>query len=385
MLQKIADFYEEEVDLAVAGLTALDRTRDDGVPRRRRRRLDHRDVPADLQAGRKHQLSTDRDRTETIPVPIVARGAPTPGDSLVQTPAQPPSDVGRRVVRLLLLRTLVITRRARLVAVVARPRRGACARRGVAAVLDHRRDLRLDDRVRRAAAPRTVTAQGRAADARDRPARDRRCSSTSPAAPRARTRSCSRCRSYRPARCSYRRGAAVVTAASAAAYIAIALLAWSRAIDLPLSAQVHPWEQSGLELGRTIAVNLAALIGVGALALIFGDQLQRGSEALATTRRAAADLLDAAPGHRALAELGADHDDARRHRADLQPGGGRHLAATGERTRESIDRRRVARLVEPARRRRVRAAPRRPRGRGEGPTPHDRRHGVAAARCPRRT
>ena len=89
----------------------------------------------------------------------------------------------------------------------------------------------------------------------------------------------------------YRRGAAVVTAASAAAYIAIALLAWLRAIDLPLSAQVHPWEQSGLELGRTIAVNLAALIGVGALALIFGDQLQRGSEALATTRRAAADLL----------------------------------------------------------------------------------------------
>ena len=52
MLQKIADFYEDEVDVAVAALTVADRADHDGVPRRRRRRPDHRDVPADLQAGR---------------------------------------------------------------------------------------------------------------------------------------------------------------------------------------------------------------------------------------------------------------------------------------------------------------------------------------------
>ena len=38
MLQKIADFYEEEVDVAVAALTSADRADHDGVPRRHRRR-----------------------------------------------------------------------------------------------------------------------------------------------------------------------------------------------------------------------------------------------------------------------------------------------------------------------------------------------------------
>src|SRR5262249_25014741 len=38
-------------------------------------------------------------------------------------------------------------------------------------------------------------------------------------------------------------------------------------------------------------INVAALIGVGALSFLFGDQLKRSAETLATTRRAAADLL----------------------------------------------------------------------------------------------
>ena len=42
---------------------------------------------------------------------------------------------------------------------------------------------------------------------------------------------------------------------------------------------------------RTLGINTAALIGVGALSYIFGDQLERGAETLATTRRAAAELL----------------------------------------------------------------------------------------------
>ena len=57
-----------------------------------------------------------------------------------------------------------------------------------------------------------------------------------------------------------------------------------------MSAQVRPWEQTGAELVRTLGINYAALIGVGALAFIFGDQLQKGAETLATTRKAAADL-----------------------------------------------------------------------------------------------
>lgn len=77
---------------------------------------------------------------------------------------------------------------------------------------------------------------------------------------------------------SYRRGAVVTTVASLGSFIAIALLAWKR-------------DQSGLELVRAVGINAAALIGVGALSFIFGDQLQKSADTLATTRRAAADLL----------------------------------------------------------------------------------------------
>jgi two-component system sensor histidine kinase PilS (NtrC family) len=90
---------------------------------------------------------------------------------------------------------------------------------------------------------------------------------------------------------SYRRGAVIVTVASFVLLIAVSLLAWVQAVDLPGPPLVRPWEQTGVELVRTLGVNLAALIGVGALAYIFGEQLQRGAETLATTRRAAADLL----------------------------------------------------------------------------------------------
>jgi two-component system sensor histidine kinase PilS (NtrC family) len=90
---------------------------------------------------------------------------------------------------------------------------------------------------------------------------------------------------------SYRRGAVILTIASLVSMIVVSLLAWKRVIDLPLSAQVRPWEQTSTELVRTLGINLAALIGVGALSFIFGDQLQKSADTLATTRRAAADLL----------------------------------------------------------------------------------------------
>ena len=49
MLAKIADFYEDEVDTAVAGPPDAARADHDRHPRRRRRRHRHRDVPADLR------------------------------------------------------------------------------------------------------------------------------------------------------------------------------------------------------------------------------------------------------------------------------------------------------------------------------------------------
>jgi len=90
---------------------------------------------------------------------------------------------------------------------------------------------------------------------------------------------------------AYRRGATILTGASLVAMVLVSLLGWTHAIDLPISSQVAPWEQSALDFGRTLGINVAALVGVGALAFIFGDQLKRSAETLATTRRAAADLL----------------------------------------------------------------------------------------------
>ena len=48
MLNKIADFYDEEVATAVDGLTSLDRAVDDGVARRHRRWHGHRALPPDV-------------------------------------------------------------------------------------------------------------------------------------------------------------------------------------------------------------------------------------------------------------------------------------------------------------------------------------------------
>ncbi|MGE3457383.1 MAG: nitrogen regulation protein NR(II), partial [Kofleriaceae bacterium] len=88
-----------------------------------------------------------------------------------------------------------------------------------------------------------------------------------------------------------RRGAVTVTISSLVLMTAVSVLAWTHAIDVPLTAHARPWEQTSIELIRTIGLNFAALVGVGALSFIFGDQLQRGAETLATTRQAAADLL----------------------------------------------------------------------------------------------
>ncbi len=90
---------------------------------------------------------------------------------------------------------------------------------------------------------------------------------------------------------SYRRGAVVVTLATIGSVTVVGLLAWTHVFDLPIAGQLHPWTQTGGNFVRTLGIQLAVLTGVGALAFIFGDQLQRGAETLATTRKAAAEVL----------------------------------------------------------------------------------------------
>jgi two-component system sensor histidine kinase PilS (NtrC family) len=59
---------------------------------------------------------------------------------------------------------------------------------------------------------------------------------------------------------------------------------------VPMAAQLRPWEQTTTEFVRTLGINIGALVGVGALSILFGDQLQRSAQSLASERRAVADL-----------------------------------------------------------------------------------------------
>ncbi|HEY4241058.1 MAG TPA: ATP-binding protein [Kofleriaceae bacterium] len=90
---------------------------------------------------------------------------------------------------------------------------------------------------------------------------------------------------------AFRRGAIVVTVASLVLMAGVVLLAWTRGLPLAMSPQVHPWQEAAGDVVRAIGVNAAAYLGVGVLAVFFGDQLQRGEQTLATTRAQAADLM----------------------------------------------------------------------------------------------
>ncbi|HVK75371.1 MAG TPA: ATP-binding protein [Kofleriaceae bacterium] len=88
----------------------------------------------------------------------------------------------------------------------------------------------------------------------------------------------------------YRRGAVIVSVASIALVIAVALAAWARALPLPTVPQIAPWDQPVAALARDLGLNVGALVGVGVLSYIFGGELQRTSASLASQRQVAADL-----------------------------------------------------------------------------------------------
>ncbi|MDB4963146.1 MAG: multi-sensor signal transduction histidine kinase [Myxococcales bacterium] len=228
----------------------------------------------------------------TVPIPTVRRDpvTPSPGDSLVGPPTPAPtSDLARRVTRLLLLRTLVVTVVLALSLWLLmtgdeHPRGAVWLQSGLIATT-YLTSIVFGLLIRRGYAPRKLTRPMQASDlvitsllvyvtagAQSPYTFLYALSIVSAGA------------------LSYRRGAVVVTVASLLAMTMISLLAWTDVLDLPMSAQAHPWDQGKLDFVRTLGINYAALIGVGALSFIFGDQLQRGAETLATTRQAVADL-----------------------------------------------------------------------------------------------
>ena len=72
---------------------------------------------------------------------------------------------------------------------------------------------------------------------------------------------------------------------------AVALLGWTHAIPLPIIPMVHPSDQAAADFLRTLGQNEAAIIAVGVLSYVLGDQLQRTTQSLATERETVADLV----------------------------------------------------------------------------------------------
>jgi two-component system, NtrC family, sensor histidine kinase PilS len=218
------------------------------------------------------------------------RLGPSPADSLIPSPAPPASDTPRRVIRLLLLRTLVVTAVLGLSLWILAtadqvPSSAVWLQSGIIAAT-YLTSIVFGVMLRRGFSPRQVARPMQAAD----------LAVTSLLVYATGGAESPYIFLYAlsivgAGALSYRGGAVVVTLASISLLIAVSLLAWTQAITLPAVSQIRPWEQSGVDLIRTLGINLAALIGVGALSFIFGDQLQRGVETLATTRKAAADLL----------------------------------------------------------------------------------------------
>jgi two-component system sensor histidine kinase PilS (NtrC family) len=212
----------------------------------------------------------------------------SPGDSLVRAPAVPPSDVRRRIGRLLALRTLVVTfvlgLSVWLLAVQDRPARATMWLQSAIIAGQYVATVVFGMLLRTGVAPKRV---GRPMLASDLVLTSALVIATGGAqSPYIFLYALTIVAS---GALSYRRGAVVVTVAALGSMLAVSLFAW--VYVLPFPSQVKPWEQTGVELVRTLGINSAALIGVGALAYIFGDQLERGAETLATTRRAAAALL----------------------------------------------------------------------------------------------
>lgn len=89
----------------------------------------------------------------------------------------------------------------------------------------------------------------------------------------------------------YRKGAIVVSIAAALLFLGTSYLGWRGILPTPSGQRLLPTDLSGLAFSRAVALNLAAILGVGAMSIQLANQLQRSSADLAVHRSVAADLL----------------------------------------------------------------------------------------------
>ena len=88
-----------------------------------------------------------------------------------------------------------------------------------------------------------------------------------------------------------RRATAWVAVGAAVVFVATGLLGWMNVLPVLGGQQLRPQDLTGIELSRSLGLNLAAIIGVSVLALSLSAQLQIASATLAVERTAAADLM----------------------------------------------------------------------------------------------
>ncbi|MCP4446936.1 MAG: PAS domain S-box protein [Myxococcales bacterium] len=89
----------------------------------------------------------------------------------------------------------------------------------------------------------------------------------------------------------YQRGAILVTLAAVLLFLTVAFLGWTEVLPAPGGPSGAPGELNALAFGRALGLNLAAIAGVGAMAVQLAAQIQKSSHDLEIHRSVAADLL----------------------------------------------------------------------------------------------
>ncbi|MGE3547210.1 MAG: hypothetical protein AB7L28_25010, partial [Kofleriaceae bacterium] len=197
---------------------------------------------------------------ETAPLPVtrIDPAVPTPADSLVGPPIATVIDLRRRVSRLLLLRTLVITivlvLTLWLIATTEQSGRAAVWLQTGIIAASYLTSIVFGVLLRKGAAPRRVARPMHAADlivasllvfltgGAQSPYVFLYALSVVAAGA-----------------LSYRRGAVTVTIAALILMTSLSVLAWTHVFSLPFVAHSRPGEQTSIELIRTIGLNCAAL------------------------------------------------------------------------------------------------------------------------------
>ncbi len=88
-----------------------------------------------------------------------------------------------------------------------------------------------------------------------------------------------------------RRGAVIVALSATGLFVTISYLGWLGVLPTPDGQRILPTDPTSIEFGRALALNLAAIAGVGAMAVQLASQLQRSSASVEEHRTAAAEIL----------------------------------------------------------------------------------------------